>query len=141
MVATIKIPHSSLIIFSPIKTFRNRQVARDLARQAAKNAREEEAREAAQWELEREQLQAHESQADNFHALQLARQALRKWQASVQHAKALRQEQQEREERLHQAAKMERLREGVLLVRFYVLFIMGVKERVGSWAHFRLLEW
>ena len=102
-------------------------MARDFARQEAREAAVQES--AAQWELEREKMQAHESQADNFHALQLARQAIRKWQASVQHAKALRQEQQEREERLHQAAKMERLREGVLLVRFYVLFIMGVKER------------
>ena len=125
-------------LVSPIylKNIWNRQVARDLARQAAKNAREEEAREeaalrdeeamkAARRELEREHLQALEFQADTFHALRLARVAIRQWQAFVQRARALRQEQQEREERMHQAAKMERLREGVLLVRVCVLSIVG----------------
>lgn len=66
---------------------------------------------------EREQLQALEFKADIFYAARLAREALCQWQASVQQAKALRQEQVEQEERLIQAVKMQRLREGVLLVR------------------------
>jgi hypothetical protein len=148
-----------------------RQKARDLARQAAESAREDEAREAAlrlhaqkevtkaarqEQELtgkqlhedmaecshasdqhhghrtlsvwgkhahastrDQQRLQAVGSQVDMFYATPFAaREALHQRQASMQQTKAFQQEERDKEGRLIQAAKMERLREGVLLVRF-----------------------
>ena len=98
--------HSSLTR-AFFETSQNRQEARDLARQAGENAQEEEAREAA-LRREEEAIKAARREQELAEKQQHEGECLQ--------AKVLTQEQEEREERLIQA-KMERLREGVLLVR------------------------
>jgi len=89
-----------------------------VARQAAENAREEEARGAA---LRREEEAIKAAGREQ----ELAEK--QRHEGECLQAKAYRQEREEQQERLVQAAKMERLREGVLLVRFF-----NKRERGGG---------